>query len=96
MPDFGKLVNKAKQMASEHPDQVVKGVEKLEELADKQTGGQYGNQVESAGHMVENFLGAHEEPGQQDHGQQDHGRPNQGQQRGQQNQGQPNQGGQNQ
>lgn len=68
MPDFGELVNKARKLASEHPDQVVKGVEKLEELVDKQTGGQHGDQIESAGHMVENFLGAQEHPGQQDQG----------------------------
>jgi len=73
MPDFGELLNKAKQMASEHPDQVVKGVEKLEDLVDKQTGGEHGSQIESAGHMVENFLGVHEEPGQQNPGQQNQG-----------------------
>jgi hypothetical protein len=63
MPDFGELVNKAKNMASEHPDQVAKGVDKLEELVDKKTGGQYSGQVESAGNAVENFLGT-QEPGQ--------------------------------
>lgn len=78
MPDFGELLNKAKKMASEHPDQVAKGVEKLEELVDKQTGGEHSSQIESAGHAVENYLGAHEsgqqgqagqqrQPGQQRH-----------------------------
>lgn len=73
MPDFGELLNKAKQMASEHPDQIAKGVEKLEEFVDKQTGGEYDSQVESAGHMVENYLGA-QEPGRQNQG----GQQNQG------------------
>lgn len=70
MPDFGELMNKAKQLASEHPDQVVKGVEKLEEFVDKKTGGQYGNQIESAGHMVENYLGTQEQGQQAQPGQQ--------------------------
>lgn len=73
MPDFGELVNKAKQMAGEHPDQVVKGVEKLEELVEKQVGGQHHDQVEGAGHMIENFLGVHENEGQQNPGQQNRG-----------------------
>jgi hypothetical protein len=64
MPDFGELVNKAKNMASEHPDQVATGVDKLEELVDKKTGGQYSDQIESAGNAVENFLGT-QEPGQE-------------------------------
>lgn len=80
MPDFGELLNKAKQMASEHPDQVVKGVEKLEELVDKQTGGQHGDQIESAGHMIENYLGAHEEPGQPNQNQAQPGQGGQNQQ----------------
>lgn len=73
MPDFGELINKAKQMAGEHPDQVVQGVEKLEELVDRQTGGKFENQIESAGHMIEGFLGVHEHPGQQNQGQQNQG-----------------------
>lgn len=61
MPDFGKLINKAKQMVGQHPDQVTKGIEKIEDLADKKTGGQYHDQVEKAGHAAANYLG---EPGQ--------------------------------
>ncbi|MBO0820864.1 MAG: antitoxin [Nocardiopsaceae bacterium] len=83
MPDFGELVNKAKNMASEHPDQVAKGVDKLQELVDKKTGGQYSDQIESAGDAVENYLGGRE-PGQDQRGQDQRGQ--QGQFPGQQGQ----------
>lgn len=68
MPDFGELINKAKQMAGEHPDQVVTGVEKLEEFVGKETGGKFEGQIESAGHMIENFLGVHEGEGPKQQG----------------------------
>lgn len=93
MPDFGKFINKAKEMAGQHPDQVAKGLEKIEDLADKQTGGQYHNQVENAGHAAANYLGAPDEdrPGGQQQGDFNQGRQQQGdrgdQQRGNQQQG---------
>lgn len=76
MPDFGKLINKAKQMAGQHPDQVAKGLEKVEDLADQKTGGQYHSQVEGAGHAAANYLGAPDLDQQQ--GNQQQGGPQQG------------------
>ena len=58
MPDFGGVLNKAKELASEHPDQVTREIEKLEDLVDKQAGGQFGGQIETAGHFAANYLGA--------------------------------------
>ena len=58
MPNFEELAQKAKDLAAKHPDQVHKGVEKAEEIAEKKLGGQFGNQVEEAGHLIEGFLGA--------------------------------------
>jgi hypothetical protein len=57
MPDFGDLANKAKDLAGQHQDQVDKGAEKAEELADKKLGGQHQDQVKQAGDRVEGFLG---------------------------------------
>jgi hypothetical protein len=57
MPDFGGLVNKAKDLAGQHQDQVQDGVEKAEDTAKDKLGGKYGDQVEQGGDAVENFLG---------------------------------------
>jgi hypothetical protein len=45
MPDLEELVEKAKNLLSKHPGQVHKGVEKAEELAGKQLGGEFGGQT---------------------------------------------------
>ena len=34
MPDFKSLINKAKELAGKHPDQVHSGVQKGEDIAD--------------------------------------------------------------
>jgi MT0933-like antitoxin protein len=60
MPDFGELINKAKDLAGKHQDQVHKGVEKAEELAEKKLGDGSSDKVEKAGDMIEGFLGVHE------------------------------------
>jgi MT0933-like antitoxin protein len=60
MPDFGELFDKAKDLAGKHPDQVHKGVEKAEDLAEKKLGGEFGDQIEQGGNLVEGFLGVHE------------------------------------
>jgi hypothetical protein len=60
MPDFEELIEKAKDLAGKHPDQVRNGVEKAEELAEKKLGKQFGGQVEQAGNLIEGFLGTHE------------------------------------
>lgn len=60
MPDFEGLIEKAKDLAGKHPDQVHKGVEKAEEIAEKKLGGQFDDQIEQAGNLVEGFLGSHQ------------------------------------
>ncbi len=57
MPDFGELSDEAKKLASEHPDEVDKGVEKAGQLADEKTGGRFGAQIEDAEQRVEGWLG---------------------------------------
>ena len=57
MPDFGKLFGKAKEQAGKHPDQVQKGVDKLQEFADKHLDDKYDGQIQKAGDMAERALG---------------------------------------
>lgn len=67
MPNFGKLVDKVKQLAGKHPDQVNKGVGKAEQAADQKTGGKYDSQIKQGGDRAEGYLGT-----------QGQGRPGQG------------------
>jgi hypothetical protein len=60
MPDFEELMDKAKDLAGKHPDQVHQGVEKAEEFLEKKLGGEFGDQVEQGGNLIEGFLGVHE------------------------------------
>jgi hypothetical protein len=60
MPDFGGLINKAKELAGQHQDQVHDGVEKAEDLAKDKLGGKFGDQVDQGGNAVEGFLGVNE------------------------------------
>jgi MT0933-like antitoxin protein len=62
MPSFGKFADKVKGLAGKHPDTVSKAVDKAEELADKKSGGQFGDQIKEAGQWVEGQLGT-QEPG---------------------------------
>lgn len=61
MPDFGKLLQKAKDLAGKHPDQVHSGVDKAEDFVEKKVGEQHSGQVDKAGNMVEDSLGVHEQ-----------------------------------
>ena len=45
MPDFEGLINKAKDLAGKHQDQVHDGVEKAENLAEEKLGGKFGDQI---------------------------------------------------
>ena len=57
MPDFSKLVDKVKQLAGKHPDQVNKGVDKAEHVADQKTGGKYDSQIQEGGDRAKGYLG---------------------------------------
>lgn len=60
MPDFKGLMNKARDLAGKHQDQVDKGVNKGEELAENKLGDQYADQIKKGGDMVEGALGVNE------------------------------------
>jgi hypothetical protein len=55
--DFGKLFGRARGQAGKHSDQVRKGVDKAQELADKHLDDKYDGQIEQAGDMTEKALG---------------------------------------
>jgi hypothetical protein len=76
MPNFGKLVDKAKQLAGKHPDQVNKGVDKAEQAAEQKTGGKYDSQIQEGGDRAEGYLGTQ---GQGSQGQGSPGQDTQGQ-----------------
>jgi hypothetical protein len=60
MPDFKGLMDKVKGLAGKHPDQVDKGVQKGEDLAEKKVGGNYDGQIKKGGDMVEGTLGVND------------------------------------
>ena len=60
MPDFKGLLNKAKDLAGKHQDQVQQGVEKVEETAKNKLGHTHDSQVDKAGDMVEGALGVND------------------------------------
>jgi len=66
MPDFGKLVEKVKQLAGKHPDQVNKGVDQAEHVAEQKTGGKYDSQIQEGGDRAKGYLGTQDQgtPGQ--------------------------------
>lgn len=50
------LVKKSQDEAATHKDQVHKAVVKAEEAADRQTGGQYHDQILNAGHKADAYV----------------------------------------
>ena len=57
MPDFGGLINKVKDLAGMHQDQVHDGVDKAEDLAEKKLGDEHADQIKQGGDAVEGYLG---------------------------------------
>ena len=58
MPDFSEFEDKAKQLASEHPDQVDEGLKRAGEFADQRTGGHFGDEIQQGEQRAEGYLGA--------------------------------------
>lgn len=56
------LAKQAEDEAATHKDQVHKAVRKAEEAADRQTGGQYHDQIVKAGEKTDGFVDSLEEP----------------------------------
>lgn len=80
MPDFGKLMDKAKELLGQHPQQADEGMEKTGDAADKKTGGRYGDQIKQGEQRAEDYMGTSQAGGQQ--GQDQGGQDGQGQDQG--------------
>ena len=96
MPDFSEFEDKAKQVASEHPEQVDEGLKRAGEFADQRTGGRFGDQIQQGEQRAEDYLGSGGQGGQggQNQGGQGQGGQDQyGQDQGGQDQGGQDQGG---
>ncbi len=60
---IGDFVNKAKDLAAAHPDQVDQGIEKAGDAVDERTGDKYVGQVDKGQDAVRDHLGrADEQP----------------------------------
>lgn len=59
---IGDIVNKAKDLAADHPDQVDQGIDKAGDAFDARTGGTHVSEVDKAQEAVKDRLG---QPGEQ-------------------------------
>jgi hypothetical protein len=50
------LLDKAKNLAGKHSDQVKAGIDKAEDLVDKKTKGKYSEQIDSAGDKAADYV----------------------------------------
>ncbi len=50
------LMGKAEELAGEHADQVKDGINKVEDLADKATGGRFTGVIDGAGEKAADFV----------------------------------------
>lgn len=53
---IGDMVNKAKDLAADHPDKVDQGIDKAGDAVDQRTGGQHVEQVDKAQDAVRDRL----------------------------------------
>ncbi|WP_408015837.1 antitoxin [Rhodococcus chondri] len=51
------LVDKGKELAAEHPDQVNQAIDKVGDVADQKTGGKFSDKVDTAQDAAKNALG---------------------------------------
>jgi len=54
---LGDIVDKAKDLAADHPDQVDQGIDKAGDAVDARTGGTHVGQVDKAQEAVKDRLG---------------------------------------
>ena len=65
MPDFKKLVDKARELMGQHPNQTDEGLQKAGDFADQRTGGRHSEQIQQGEQRAGDYLTG----GGQDHGQ---------------------------
>lgn len=87
MPDFKSLMDKARQLMGQHPDQVDKAVKTAGDQVDERTGNRHSEQVQKGEQLAgEHLSGSQSQQGQ---GQQGQSQQGQGQDQAQPGQGQP-------
>ncbi|MEP7368225.1 MAG: antitoxin [Dermatophilaceae bacterium] len=55
--DFNELLDDAKKLAGQHPDQAEAVLDKAEGILDERTGGKFADQIKKGGDAVEGQLG---------------------------------------
>ncbi len=55
--DFNEILDEAKKLAGEHPDQAKSALDKAEGLLDERTGGKFADQIKKGGDALEGQLG---------------------------------------
>jgi hypothetical protein len=55
--DFNEMVDEAKQLAADHPDQAKIVLDKAEGILDERTGGQFTDHIHQGGDALEGKLG---------------------------------------
>lgn len=53
---IGDFVDKAKDLASEHEDQVTEGIDKAADMADEKTDGKYSEQVDQGAEKAKEYV----------------------------------------
>jgi hypothetical protein len=59
---LGDIVNKVKDLAADHPDQVSQGIDKAGDAVDERTGDKYVGQVDKGQDALRDHLGGAEQP----------------------------------
>jgi hypothetical protein len=53
---IGDFVDKAKDLASEHEEEVKEGIDKAADMADEKTGGKYSDQIDTGAEKGKEFV----------------------------------------
>jgi hypothetical protein len=65
---MSEFMDKAKDLASEHPEQADQAMDKAAEMAGEKTGGKYDSQIQAGEQKAEDFLGVQDQDNQGDQG----------------------------
>lgn len=53
---IGDFADKAKDLASEHEDEVKEGIDKASDMADEKTGGKYSDQIDQGADAAKDYV----------------------------------------
>jgi hypothetical protein len=60
---FDDIRDKAEDLAEQHGDKIVEGIDKVADLADERTGGQHHDKIESGAEKARDYVEKLAEPG---------------------------------